>query len=39
MSEQREFSVARWSVRVLLFGTLLGVALYLAYFVVAVLRA
>ena len=39
MSQPRDFSVARWLVRVLVYGTLMGIVLYLVYLGVAILRA
>ena len=39
MKAEREFSVVRYLIRVVVFGTLLGVALFLVYLGVAIVKA
>lgn len=39
MTAEREFSVVRYLIRVVVFGSLLGVALFFVYLGVAILKA
>lgn len=39
MTDEKEFSVVRYLIRVLVFGTLLGVVLFLVYLGVAIVKA